>query len=60
MIRIQTTYNYGCEQVERVVEINDLSALTSEERAQIFELATRTIDLYEVDGDIAINTSDLN
>ncbi|OKP97794.1 hypothetical protein [Paenibacillus sp. P46E] len=44
MIRIQTTYNDGCEQVERVVEVDDITTLSNEERAQLFDLAERTIN----------------
>lgn len=58
MIRIQTTYSYGKAQVERVVEINDLGALTSDERTKIFDLATRVINSTEADDNFAINTSE--
>lgn len=51
MFRVQTTINLGCEQFERVIEVDDIQTLTSEEREKLFDIATGplTIEREEVD-----------
>lgn len=45
MFRVQTTINLGCEQFERVIEVDDIQTLTTEEREKLFDIATGPLSI---------------
>jgi hypothetical protein len=52
VIRIQTTINLGCEQIERIIEVDDISTLSAEERELLIDLATGPLSFKrEEDGE---------
>jgi hypothetical protein len=40
MFRVKTTFNLGCEQIERVIEVDDIQTLSAEEKKRLFDMAT--------------------
>jgi hypothetical protein len=50
MLRIRATYRFMDQEIDREIEVEDLTTLTAEERELVFNLGTGAISIGETEG----------